>query len=115
RRPGEACAWNRRRNDMTKESRFQQAVRAVWERSHDEYLGWPEMRRAAADPAVEALMTSLRRWTQESALELYYWQPGDPPGVLLLEHLPEGFTTDERLMLEEACFWRRLLELRAGG
>ena len=81
---------------MQKESRYRQAVRAVWERSDQQYLGWPEERR-------------------EAELYVRYWEVGDPPGVLLGQHLPGGWGAEERLTLEEACFWRRLLAIRHGG
>jgi hypothetical protein len=100
---------------VQKQSRFQQAVRAVWERSHTEYLGWTENQRAAAQPAVDALLAWLGECISEAELDLRYWETGDPPGVLLRQHLPDGYDADELLTLEEACFWRRLLELRTGG
>ena len=100
---------------MQKESRFRQAVRAVWERSDQEYLGWPEERREAAQPAVSALLARLGECDGEAELHLRYWEAGDPPGVLLGRHLPGEWDADERLTLEEACFWRRLLELQRGG
>ena len=100
---------------MQKGSRFRQAVRAVWEQSDRQYLGWPEERREAARPAVSALLARLRECDGEAELELLYWEFGDPPGVLLGQHLPDGWDADERLTLEEACFWRRLLERTRGG
>ena len=100
---------------MQKESRFRQAVRAVWERSDRKYLGWSEERREAAKPAVSALLARLGECDSESELHLRYWESGDPPGVLLGRHLPGGWDAGERLTLEEACFWRRLLELKRGG
>ena len=100
---------------MQKESRFRQAVRAVWERSDRQYLGWPEERREAAKPAVSALLARLGECDGEAELHLRYWESGDPPGVLLGRHLPVGWDADERLTVEEACFRRRLLELQRGG
>ncbi|MEZ4503125.1 MAG: hypothetical protein R3C39_10910 [Dehalococcoidia bacterium] len=100
---------------MQKESRFQQAVRAVWERSHTEYLGWSEEKRSVVRPAVDALLAWLGECIGEAELDLRYWETGDPPGALLQRHLPAGFDADEQLMLEEACFWQRLLELRRSG
>ena len=100
---------------MQKESRFQQAVRAVWERSHTEYLGWSEDQRSAVQPAVDALLACLGECISEAELDVRYWATGDPPGVLLKRHLPDGFDADELLTIEEACFWRRLVELRAVG
>lgn len=100
---------------MEKEGRFQQAVRAVWERSHTEYLGWPEEQRAAVQPAADALLAWLGECISEAQLDVRYWEIGDPPGVLLRRHLADGFDADTRLTLEEACFWRRLVELGADG
>ncbi len=100
---------------MQKESRFRQAVRAVWEQSDQQYLGWPEERREAAKPAVSALLARLGECDGEAELHLRYWESGDPPGVLLGQHLPDGWDADERLTLEEACFWRRLIELKRRG
>ena len=100
---------------MQKQSRFQQAVRAVWERSHQQYLGWSEEQRATVQPAVDALLAWLGECMSEAELDLRYWETGDPPGALLRQHLPDGFDAEEQLTLEEACFWRRLLELRPGG
>ena len=100
---------------MQKESRFRQAVRAVWERSDQEHLGWPEVRREAAKPAVSALLARLGECDGEAELHLRYWESGDTPGVLLGRHLPGEWEAGERLTLEEACFWRRLLELTRGG
>lgn len=97
---------------MCKQSRFQRAVRAVWWRSHQQYLGWPEEKRVAAQPAADALRVSLNECQAESELDVRYWEIGDPPGLVLREHLPGGFDADEQLTLEEACFWRRLIELR---
>lgn len=100
---------------MQKEGRFQQAVRAVWEHSHTEYLGWSEQRRAAVQPAVDALLVWLGECNSEAQLDIRYWEVGDPAGVLLQRHLPDGFDADELPTIEEACFWRRLDELRADG
>lgn len=100
---------------MQKQSRFQQAVRAVWERSHREYFGWPEAKREAVQLAVDALLAWLGECSGEAELDLRYWETGDPPGAVLRAHLPDGFDADEQLTLEEACFWRRLLELRGSG
>lgn len=97
---------------VSKQSRFLLAVRAVWERSHEQYLAWPEVRRIAAQAAVDALSAWLADCQHERDLDLRYWEPGDLPGLILLQHLPPRFDIDDRLTLEEACFWRRLLELR---
>jgi len=97
---------------VSKQSRFLLAVRAVWERSHQQYLAWPEVRRIAAQPAVDALSAWLGDCQRETELDIRYWEPGDLPGLILLQHLPPRFDIDDRLTLEEACFWRRLLELR---
>lgn len=100
---------------MNAGNRYRQAVEAVWERSERQYLGWPEERREQAEAGVAALLARLRECASEEELFLRYWEPGDPPGVLLARHLPEGFGDQGRLTLEEACFRRRLLELRPGG
>ena len=100
---------------MQEESRFRQAVRAVWGRSVRQYLGWPEERREAARTAASALLARLGECDSEAELYVRYWEVGDPPGMLLGQHLPGGWSAGERLTLEEACFWRRLLELRRGG
>ena len=100
---------------MQRENRFRVAVRAVWERSYEQYLGWPEERREAAKPAVSALLARLGECDSEAELHLRYWESGDPPGVLLGRHLPGGWGAGARLTLEEACFRRRLLELTRGG
>ncbi len=100
---------------MPTQSHFQQAVRAVWEQSHQQYLGWSEAKRTAVQPAVEALLAWLGECPSEAVLDARYWEAGDPPGVVLREHLPDGCDADEQLTLEEACFWQRLLELRLGG
>ena len=100
---------------MQKGSRFRQAVRAVWERSDQQCLGWPEERREATTSAASALLARLGECDSEVELHLRYWELGDPPGVLLGRHLPDGWDAGERLTLEEACFWRRLLELQRGG
>ncbi len=101
--------------NVPKENRFQQAVRAVWEQSHEQYLGWSEAKREAVQPAVDALVAWLGECPSEAVLDVRYWETGDPPGAVLRDHLPDGFDADEQLTLEEACFWRRLLELRLGG
>ena len=100
---------------MCKQSRFQLAVRAVWEHSHQQYLGWTEAKRAAAQPSVDALLAWLGECPSEAVLDVRYWETGDPPAVLLREQLPDGFDADEQLTLEEACFWPCLLELNAAG
>ena len=100
---------------MSEGNRYRRAVEAVWERSEQQYRGWPGERREQARPAASALLAGLRECSSEEELFLRYWEPGDPPGVLLARHLPEGFGDQDRLTLEEACFHRRLLELRPGG
>ena len=100
---------------MSEGNRYRQAVEAVWERSERQYRGWPAERRAQAAGAAAALLARLGECASEEELFLRYWEPGDPPGVLLARHLPEGFGAQGRLTLEEACFRRRLLELRPGG
>ncbi len=100
---------------MSEGNRYRQAVRAVWQRSEQQYLGWPGERREQAEAGVAALLARLRECSSEEELFLRYWEAGDPPGVLLERHLPGAFSASDRLTLEEACFRRRLLELRPGG
>ena len=100
---------------MSEGNRYRQAVRAVWERSEQQYRGWPGERREQAAAAAAALLAWLGECASEEELFLRYWEPGDPPGALLAWRLPEGFDAQGRLTLEEACFRRRLLELRPGG
>ncbi len=38
---------------------------------------------------------------------------GDAPGGVLRKHLSDAFDADDLLVLEEACFQLRLLELRS--
>lgn len=101
------------RPNMPKHDRFRTAVRAVWERSHATYLAWPEEQRALTQPAANALLDWLADAENEGELITRYWEIGDPPGVVLRQHLPAGFDPEEALTLEEACFWRRLMELEA--
>lgn len=100
---------------MSEGNRYRRAVEAVWERSERQYRGWPGERWAQAEAGASALLAWLRGCASEEELFLRYWETGDPPGVLLARHLPEGFGAGGRLTLEEACFRRRLLELRPGG
>ncbi len=97
---------------MSKQSRFQDAVRSVWERSYHAYDGWPEARRNTATPAVDAQLAELREHGTEAELDVRYWETGDPLGETLRPHLPQEFDAETRLTLEEACLWMRLLELR---
>ena len=99
---------------MSKQSRFLRAVRAVWEHSHQDYLEWPEEKRAATAPAADALLAWLGVCQSEAELDVRYWEAGDPPGLLLLRYLPANFESDDRLTLEDACFWRHVLALRSG-
>ena len=99
---------------MQEGNRYRQAVRAVWERSNRQYLGWPGARREAARPAASALLARLGECSSEAELHLRYGEPGGEPGALLARRLPEGFSAACRLTLEEACFFRRLLELSGG-
>lgn len=98
---------------MSKNDRFRRAVRAVWEQSHAAYVAWPAERRALAQPAAYALHVWLADAASEGELIARYWEVGDPPGVVLRQHLPAGFDPEDALTLEEACFWRRLMEMEA--
>jgi hypothetical protein len=75
---------------------------------------WPEDRRAAVQPAAEALLAWLADADSERELIARYWEVGDPPGRILRPHLPEGVDAEDALTLEEACFHRRVTELEAG-
>ena len=99
---------------MQEGNRYRQAVRAVWERSERQYRGWPGERREAARPAASALLARLGECSSEAELYLRCGEPGGEPGALLQRLLPEGFGAACRLTLEEACFFRRLLELSGG-
>ena len=100
---------------MSKNDRFRRAVRGVWEQSDAACRRWPEERRRAVQPAVDALLAWLADAESEGALIARYWGTGDPPGAVLRAHLPEGFDPEDALTLEETCFHRRAAELDAGG
>ena len=96
---------------FTTDSRFRAAARAVWERSHGEYAGWPPAERCAVQCAVKALLRELEACGSEAALHEQYWAQGDPLGRVLRGGLPAGFDEERLLTLEEACLWLRLLGL----
>ena len=102
-----------RRPIVNEESSYHRAVHAVWARSLAEYQEWPGERRQAAQPATDALLTWLRGCTDEAELIPRYWEAGDAPGGVLRTHLSDAFDADDVLLLEEACFQLRLLELRS--
>lgn len=97
--------------NVSKNDRFRRAVRGVWEQSHAAYLAWPEERRDAVQPAVDALLDWLADAENEGELIARYWEIGDPPGAVLRPHLPVGFDPEDALTLEEVCFWQRATEL----
>lgn len=96
-----------------KESRLREATRAVWRHGYEVCRGQPWWE--AVQPAVEAVLASLRRFADEANLQEHYWAPGDAPGELLRRRVTAVLSPDELLELEEACFWLRLRELRGGG
>lgn len=98
---------------MNDESRYQRAVRVVWERSYNEYEQWCPTKREVVQRALDALLTSLCGADSEADLIRRYLEVGDAPGNVLRQHLPTTFNDDDLLVLEEAAFWMRLRVLRA--
>ncbi len=99
---------------MSKNNRFQRAVRGVWEHSHAVYTGWSDAQRAAVQPAVDALLAWLADAGSEGELIARYWEVGDLPGEVLRSPLPAGIGAEVALIVQEECFWRRITELEAG-
>jgi len=97
--------------NVSKNDRFQRAVRGVWEHSHAVYSEWTEMQRAAVQPAVDALLAWLADAESEGDLIARYWELGDPPGEVLKPHLPAGIDPADALTVQEECFWRRVSEI----
>ena len=100
---------------MSKETRLQQATRAVWRRSYETCRARTPAWWEVATPAVDALLKELRGLTSEAALQEFYWAPGDAPGTVLRRHLPPDMDPERALELEEASFWLRLRELCGDG
>ncbi len=100
---------------MSKNDRFQRAVRGVWENSHATYVPWSDAQRAAVQPAVEALLAWLADAESESELIARYWEVGDPAGEVLKPHLPAGIDPADALTVQEECFWRRISEIEAAA
>ncbi len=97
---------------MCKKERNREAVYQVWRRAFEDF----QRRRPAAcrekqSPSIDALLTILRRYDSVDALVASYWEPGDPPGALLLQHLPEDPSPDALVELEHVAFWLRYQEL----
>ena len=99
---------------MTNGTRLQVAVRAVWKQSYACYDSWPPCRREEVMPAVNELLGWLRGCADEDDLAVRYWLPGDPAGAVLQRSLPGPIDSDDQLLLQEACFWLRLCDLREG-
>ena len=102
-----------RRPIVNEESSYHRAVHAVWERSLAAYQEWSGEQRQAVQSATDALLAWLRTCTDEDNLIPHYWEAGDAPGGVLRKHLSDAFDADDLLVLEEACFQLRLLELRS--
>lgn len=100
---------------MNEDSRYQRAVRAVWERSYTEYQQWSSVKRESVQPALDALLAWLTGSESEADLIARYWAVGDAPGNVLRPHLPAGFDEDDLLVVEEAAFRLQLLAMRGEG
>ena len=96
---------------MTKEERFREYTRSVWSQGFYDYQGRAIAWRQCVWPAVETLLTQLRRLTTEEELHGAYWEPGDWPGRVLLANLPCEPAGETLLQLEDAAFWMRYLEV----
>jgi hypothetical protein len=104
-----------RKPNVSKNDRFQRAVRGVWENSHAVYSEWTDAQRAAVQPAVQALLAWLADARSEGELIARYWEVGDPPGEVLRPHLPAGIGPEAALTVQEECFWRRLSDIEAAA
>jgi len=104
-----------RKPNVSKNDRFQRAVRGVWEHSHAIYCEWTDEQRTAVQPAVEALLAWLADAESEGELIARYWEVGDPPGDVLRPHLPAGIGAEVALTVQEECFWRRITELESAA
>jgi len=100
---------------VSKNDRFQRAVRGVWENSHAAYSEWDHAQQASVEPAVRALLAWLVDAESEGELIARYWEVGDPPGEVLRPHLPAGIGVEAALTVQEECFWRRVIELEAAA
>ena len=101
--------------NVSKNDRFQRAVRGVWENSHAVYSEWSDAQRAAVQPAVDALLAWLADADSEGDLIARYWEVGDPPGEVLKPYLPPGIDPADALTVQEECFWRRISEIEAAA
>ena len=100
---------------MSKNDRFQRAVRGVWGNSHALYSEWTDAQRAAVRPAIDALLAWLADAGSEGELIARYWEVGDRPGEVIRPHLPTGIGAEAALTVQEECFWRRITELEAAA
>lgn len=99
---------------MSKETRFREYTRSVWQRDYEAYDRRPASWRGSVAPAIEALLGELRRCTDEASLHAAYWKPGDWPAQVLLRNLPSDPGPETLLELEHAAFWLRWQELAEG-
>jgi len=96
---------------VSKENRFREYTRSVWRQGFEAYQRRCDSWRRETAPAVEALLAELRRCASEAELHARYWEPGDWPAQVLLQHLPSDPEPETLLELEHAAFWLRCQEL----
>lgn len=99
---------------MSKETRFREYIRSVWERDYKAYDQRRASWRESVAPAIEALLGELRRCADEESLHAAYWEPGDWPAQVLVRLLPSDPGPETLLELEHAAFWLRCQELAEG-
>lgn len=99
---------------MSKETRFREYTRSVWQRDYEVYLERPVDWLESVAPAVEALLRELRRCADEEELHARYWEPGDWPAQVLVRHLRSDPGPETLLEVEHAAFWLRYRELAEG-
>ncbi len=95
---------------MSKESRFREHTRSVWRQGFEAYQGRCDSWQQEAAAAVEALLAELGLCDEEE-LHARYWEPGDCPAKVLLQHWPSDPGPETLLELEHAAFWLRCQEL----
>ncbi len=101
--------------NVSKNDRFQRAVRGVWENSHAIYSDWSHEQQVALQPAIDALLTWLADAESEGELIARYWKVGDLPGEVLKPHLRADIDPADALTVQEECFWRRISEIEASA